>query len=169
VPNDAYRLLSTSPPIVSSMWMSAHGCNEAIRRMVSEPVYKEAGYEALTSQVKLVPADIQSMYLDCAVHNIEDFFGLPPLSIEPARYVLYETGAAVRAHTDEGNNKQSRLLTAILYLNDNYADGELVFPTLALALKPKAGQFIIFPSLLLHEVRKITSGCKHIFVTFKGC
>jgi hypothetical protein len=53
--------------------------------------------------------------------------------------------------------------SSLVYLNDNYDGGELVFPEYALSLKPKAGDIITFPTnaMYLHAVNKIKSGTRY--------
>jgi hypothetical protein len=58
--------------------------------------------------------------------------------------------------------------SAILYLNDNYVGGELFFPNQNLLVKPEIGDLIFFEGDLdkPHEVKKVTSGERHAFITF---
>ena len=51
----------------------------------------------------------------------------------------------------------------MVYLNDNYDGGELVFPEYNLSLNPKAGDIITFPTnaMYLHAVNEIKSGTRY--------
>ena len=53
--------------------------------------------------------------------------------------------------------------SSLVYLNDNYEGGELVFPEYNLNIKPKAGDIITFPTnaMYLHAVNKIKSGTRY--------
>ena len=58
-----------------------------------------------------------------------------------------------------------RGITAILYLNSNFAGGEIRFPKQGLELRPSAGLLVIFPSNrnFPHEVKPILRG-RPVFV-----
>jgi predicted 2-oxoglutarate/Fe(II)-dependent dioxygenase YbiX len=49
----------------------------------------------------------------------------------------------------------------VIYLNDDYAGGDLWFPSLGATYKPVAGTFVFFQGSLLHGVRKTTSGLRY--------
>lgn len=53
--------------------------------------------------------------------------------------------------------------SSLVYLNDDYEGGELVFPEYNLKLKPKTGDIITFPTnaMYLHAVNKINSGTRY--------
>jgi hypothetical protein len=79
----------------------------------------------------------------------------------------YKTGGHMGPHVDKNteNPDNSMDWTALIYLNDDYGGGELVFDDLNLTLKPSAGSIVFFPCLESHLVNKITSGNKtYIFM-----
>ena len=79
----------------------------------------------------------------------------------------YKTGGAMGAHIDKNadNPENSMDWTALIYLNDDYEGGEVIFEDHGLSLKPSAGSIIFFPCLEPHSVNKITSGTKtYIFL-----
>jgi predicted 2-oxoglutarate/Fe(II)-dependent dioxygenase YbiX len=89
----------------------------------------------------------------------------------------YYPGKAMGAHVDSYDsmfNSNSTvqtnfaMMSAILYLNDDYEGGDLRFPNHDLTLKPKAGSMVVFPSThpFIHESLKITSGYKYIVPLF---
>jgi hypothetical protein len=53
-------------------------------------------------------------------------------------------GVELKSHTDQHTDPSIQYAT-ILYLNDDYVDGELVFKKKNITLKPKPGSLIIFP------------------------
>jgi hypothetical protein len=58
----------------------------------------------------------------------------------------------------------------LIYLNDNYEGGELLFPLQNFKTKPKKGSTVIFPCNFAfpHVSQPVTSGSKHVCrVTFK--
>ena len=65
-----------------------------------------------------------------------------------------------------------RILTFFLYLSDVEEGGETAFPTLGLAVKPKKGSAVLWPSVLdtnlesidmrtVHEARPVIKGTKY--------
>jgi predicted 2-oxoglutarate/Fe(II)-dependent dioxygenase YbiX len=74
-------------------------------------------------------------------------------------YSCYEVGSFYKTHTDSNfEDGKVRTISCILYLNDNFEGGELIFPREALAIKPVTGTMSIFPTgfLLPHAVRMAT-------------
>lgn len=68
-------------------------------------------------------------------------------------------GEGMDEHSDMGERPE--LLRAMLfYINDDYEGGELYFPGLDFEYKPKAGDFVTFPSYekYTHGVRPVLSG-----------
>jgi hypothetical protein len=64
----------------------------------------------------------------------------------------------LKSHTDQHTDPSIRY-ASILYLNDNYKDGELFFEKLGIELKPKAGSIVLFPGDSKHE-----HGVRHVGV-----
>ena len=56
----------------------------------------------------------------------------------------------LKSHTDQHTDPSIRYAT-ILYLNDDYVDGELFFENLDIELKPKPGSLVIFPGTEKYE------------------
>lgn len=84
----------------------------------------------------------------------------------------YNVGSKMSAHNDrysyvkKDGNPVIPSLTAILYINDNYAGGEINFIHDNLQIKPKAGSMVVFPSDKQHEVLEITSGDRYMTQTY---
>lgn len=80
-----------------------------------------------------------------------------------AKLLKYSSGSMMPAHSDNGYT--SRILSLIIYLNDDYEGGELFFKNFDLTIKPKSGSVLCFPSsfIYLHEVKKITSGSRYSY------
>ena len=57
-------------------------------------------------------------------------------------------------HRDSLEEDLSKSYTLILYLNDDFSGGDLSFEN-GISIHPKAGDFIIFPDRLPHEVTKV--------------
>ena len=73
----------------------------------------------------------------------------------------YEKSGYLPAHQDHGVS--TRTLSVLMYLNDDYEGGNLVFKNSNLSFKPEAGSILFFPSnfLYVHEVEEITDGIKY--------
>ena len=73
----------------------------------------------------------------------------------------YEKTGHLPAHQDQGIS--TRVLSVLLYLNDNYEGGEIEFQHSNLSIKPDPGSILFFPSnfLYVHEVHPITNGIRY--------
>jgi len=64
---------------------------------------------------------------------------------EGYRLLKYGGGAEYHAHHDHFHTN-SRSLSLVAFVNDNYTGGELVFPRFNVTIKPKKGTIVLFPS-----------------------
>jgi hypothetical protein len=79
-----------------------------------------------------------------------------------------QEGVELKAHTDQDTDPSIRY-AAILYLNDDYVDGELFFPINGLELKPESGTMLIFPgnAEYNHGVKHVGPGpIRYVLVGF---
>jgi predicted 2-oxoglutarate/Fe(II)-dependent dioxygenase YbiX len=60
----------------------------------------------------------------------------------------------------EDTQSPRSIINALLYLTDQYEGGEIVFPEINIAIKPKAGSVVVFDSDLQHGVNAVTSGVR---------
>lgn len=67
-----------------------------------------------------------------------------------------QPGVELKSHTDQHTDPSIRYAT-IIYINDDYVDGELFFPKLDISLRPKPGDMLFFPGDEKHE-----HGVKHV-------
>lgn len=60
--------------------------------------------------------------------------------------------------------------SGLLYLNEDYTGGDLIFPEQELVLRPKPGTFIFFEGddSVPHEVTAVQSGERHNIISFYG-
>jgi hypothetical protein len=72
------------------------------------------------------------------------------------RAMIYEPGCFFGQHKDD-TLKVYRRVSTVYYVNDDYDGGEITFPYINITIKPKANQFLIFPSsyLFMHSVSKV--------------
>jgi hypothetical protein len=82
-------------------------------------------------------------------------------------------GAVLPAHRDEDANNdgnydgKKRSHVCSLLLNDDYEGGELLFPEQNGAVKPKAGDMVVFPGYYVsHGVAEITKGTRRVLLVF---
>ena len=108
--------------------------------------------------------------------KIEEITLVPRSHYESFQVLRYETGQKYNLHhdADESDNNLAcgpRILTFFLYLSDVDEGGETAFPALGIAVKPKKGRAILWPSTLevtpnkidirtLHEARPVIRGVK---------
>lgn len=87
----------------------------------------------------------------------------------------YSGGGYYHKHIDyssqkgaDGETQTIRVISSLVYLNDNYEGGEIDFPHQDFRLKPKAGTIIFFPSIFTHPHASlnISSGTKYSLVTW---
>lgn len=104
--------------------------------------------------------------LDAATNHysnvIYPFAGRNIKSREYSIHLLrYEKGGYLPAHQDHGVS--SRVLSTVMYLNNDYDGGEICFPNSNIRMKPEPGSIIYFPSnyLYIHEVAPIINGTRY--------
>ena len=78
----------------------------------------------------------------------------------------YEPTDHYRPHHDTGLGYDNRYFSVVCYLNDEFTGGRTLFPNLGHAVRPKAGQAIIFPSNYLHGSEPVISGQKFVLVSW---
>jgi hypothetical protein len=79
-----------------------------------------------------------------------------------------QAGVELKSHTDQHTDPSIRYAT-IIYINDEYIDGELFFPNLNIELKPKSGTMLFFPGNenYQHGVRHVGEGpIRYVLVGF---
>ena len=61
-----------------------------------------------------------------------------------------------------------RTVSMVMYLNDDYSGGEIVFPRFDLAIKPPKNSMLVFPSNYVynHSAEKVTAGSKLAVASF---
>jgi hypothetical protein len=67
-----------------------------------------------------------------------------------------QAGVELKSHTDQKTDPSIKYAT-IVYINDDYVDGELFFPNLDIQLRPKPGTMLFFPGDGKYE-----HGVKHV-------
>jgi predicted 2-oxoglutarate/Fe(II)-dependent dioxygenase YbiX len=90
-----------------------------------------------------------------------------PLYHEPYQALKYRNGEHYKVHYD-GATVSGRALSAVIYLNDDYAGGEIEFPNFKVKIKPEKGMLILFPSnyAYRHIAHPVLEGTKYSLVTW---
>ena len=80
----------------------------------------------------------------------------------------YTAGDFIEEHSDLAYN--TRTVSGVLFLNDEFTGGELVFPQQKIRVKPEPGMGIFFPSFwnYPHKVDRILSGTRYSITTLFG-
>lgn len=118
------------------------------------------GYEVLDFNEWLQP--VLNEYV------MNNFFASDRRVVKTQEYYLwYEPGAGISLHADDSTanstNTFYRVVTVLLYLNDDYEGGEISFPAQGLTKKPSPGDLLIFPGnkAFKHVVAPIVSGHRY--------
>jgi len=90
---------------------------------------------------------------------------------EPLQILRYRPGQQYHPHVDWLDDANQRIMTALIYLNDDYAGGETAFVKTGLKVKGRKGDALIFRSvdadggfepLSEHAGLPVTSGTKYL-------
>jgi prolyl 4-hydroxylase len=133
-------------------------------RMVPHPVR--------TSEGAAFGVHSEDLVVNAVNRRIASFSGTSYEQGEPLQMLSYRAGAEYRPHMDAlGGEPNQRILTVIVYLSDDYGDGETAFPRTGFTVRGKAGDAILFRNVLadgrpdpisLHAGRPVTRGTKVI-------
>jgi len=77
---------------------------------------------------------------------------------------IFPEGASMGAHIDSDGDSRTFIISAVLYLNEDFTGGEIVFPKLNFEYQPKARSVVCFQAYgadYLHEVKTLTSGKRY--------
>jgi 2OG-Fe(II) oxygenase superfamily len=137
---------------LTAQGVDIYGDNEAEIK-----AYIERNYNPYWAD-KVLPVDNDG-FCKKIVDRIRPFFGDKYDLQELSELQRQKPGEGLDEHHDGGYD--TRLLRAIIfYVNEDFEDGELYFPKLDFQYKPKAGDFITFPSSekYLHGVKAVGPG-----------
>ena len=98
-------------------------------------------------------------------HYTKELYSFADKNIKSREHTMhllkYDQSGHLPAHQDQGIS--SRVLSVLLYLNDDYEGGDIEFRHSGIRFKPKAGSVLFFPSnfLYVHEVYPVTKGPRY--------
>jgi hypothetical protein len=104
---------------------------------------------------------ILTKYLDAIKKEYED------QNLYIAEYMLsrYEKGFSMSVHIDTEEGREHYSISCVLYLNDDFTGGDIVFPSIKFRHSPKMGDAALFLSDLketAHGVEPVTSGVRYV-------
>lgn len=120
-----------------------------------------------------IPAIVQAAYQQVVAPH----YGVAIEWFEKPEILRYRTGGEYRPHSDSENWDDAarvwrrtidRDFSILIYLNEGFAGGEIVFPNFGLRLAPKRGLLIAFPSdaRYLHTAYPVTAGTRYALVSW---
>jgi predicted 2-oxoglutarate/Fe(II)-dependent dioxygenase YbiX len=115
--------------------------------------------------------------------SIEPFFGVTIERWERPSLLYYPPGGKYEKHVDgakllrdeQGKPYWERILdrdiSVVLYLNDDFTGGDLIFPAYNLKIRPKPGLLVAFPSSqhYAHIAEAVKTGHRYVIVTWAKC
>jgi|688.fasta_scaffold171628_4 Rps23 Pro-64 3,4-dihydroxylase Tpa1-like proline 4-hydroxylase len=116
--------------------------------------------------------ELENLYNDIIFTRLQSYkekFGITEDVYNPENFQLlkYEVGQYFHSHYDSYPSV-NRVISVLIYLNDDYEGGEIEFVNFDIKIKPKAGTLIMFPSNYpyRHIAHPVISGTKYAVSTF---
>lgn len=118
---------------------------------------REISDESVQEKMKELDAKIKSFitqkYLSDNGFDVVNYTWTRPLEL-----IRWQAGSSLGKHSD-GPSDPAEFpfikMGTLIYLNDEYEGGELVFNDYDIIIKPEPGDMIIFPNHYMHEVLKV--------------
>ena len=118
---------------------------------------REISDESVQEKMKELDAKIKSFitqtYLADNGFDVVNYTWTRPLEL-----IRWQVGSLLGKHSDGPSDPAEFPLIkmgTLIYLNDEYEGGELVFNDYDIIIKPEPGDMIIFPNHYMHEVLKV--------------
>lgn len=115
---------------------------------------------------------IVELYKKIVFHIINPFYNIEIFDSEVPQLLSYSKDGFYSTHCDseslwkDGDGKvvwkksSNRDISSIIFLNDNFTGGDLIFPELKIRIRPEPGMLVCFPSnhSYMHAVEPVLSG-----------
>ena len=154
-------------------------------REASETVVRDSGQQKRKTAAR-VTGMVEQGALDSRVIElvrrayaceVEPFFNCKLKSFESPHVLRYSRGSHYKPHSDSDilntetrrwEKAQDRDYSLLIYLDEDFEGGELVFPNFDYKLRPQAGMLAAFPSdsRYLHGAMPVLSGVRHAIVSW---
>lgn len=139
--------------------------------------YGSSGMSILLEDPKLEEFGIKPTFFKDLLTLSKDFVSsIFERKVVPVSFNIqkWDVGGYAIPHSDNSdfdgipNAYEKNKYVSILYLNEDYAGGELYFPNHDISIKPKAGGLYVFPGGFenLHGVKEVESGSRYTIVIF---
>lgn len=153
--------------------------NEEVIEMVDNSKKWRQGTAGSGSDPKIRITDIHDLEPNTELHNemleifikgieeySEKYENLKITKGEHLRVARYNIGGHYAPHSD--TRKNERVVSGILYLNDDFEGGDLVFLHQNIRIKPKPGMLVLFPSnyIYVHQSTPVTEGRKYCVISW---
>lgn len=141
-------------------------------QVVDKKVRNVATYFLGPRQAKCHPQDPLSRTYSSLEAGIEPFvadyskrFSINGLRGGDWSLLRYETDNMYHQHYD-ASAQYPRVVSLVMYLNDDFDGGEIEFKEFGLKVKPEAGTLLLFPSsyIYMHEVHPVKYGIRYTVV-----
>ena len=121
--------------------------------------------------------DVEAEFKKLFRGPVRDYYSREIEYFEKPNLLKYKPGGFYAFHADSDNwypetkewkKRINRDISLLLYLNDNFTGGEIVFPNFNFKLQPKKGMLICFPSdhRYIHKAEVTTSGERYVIVSW---
>lgn len=101
------------------------------------------------------------------INSLLEFTFIDKEYLPPMKYIhRYSVGDHIKQHRDHWIEDDHVEYGALLYLNDEYTGGYLVYPESNIKIKPKPKSLIIHHGNILHESTPVESGLRYFSSTF---
>ena len=160
------RVTDTDPIGAWTDWIASGGGEPYVFGSIkhTDETKLETGSDASIFIHKTLKSTLTLVGKDYAQSQGIEYIDPMPVSISK-----YRTGADMGPHVDDyGQDGVVPLMSAVIYLNDDYEGGELRFPEQDVMIKPEAGSVIVFPSVepFYHQSMPLKTGTKYMVPAF---
>jgi hypothetical protein len=99
------------------------------------------------------------------VENYQVRFQIKPIFSKDTVLLRYEQGNMFHGHFD-ASKTYHRIVSVVMFLNEDFTGGELEFKEFGLKIKPQAGDVLVFPSSYpyMHKVNSVKFGVRYSVV-----
>ena len=189
-PRCDYRGAACPPGILVRKLSSDYGLEDIARALIATSDARDALVSDTDQQRRATSGRVTGIVAQGALTNpvielvrkvyareIEPFFKCKLKSLEAPQVLRYSRGSHYKPHSDSDvinaatgrwQKSQNRDYSLLIYLDEDFEGGELIFPNFDYKLRPEAGMLAAFPSdfRYLHGAMPVLSGVRHAIVSW---
>lgn len=127
-----------------------------------------------------ISSSIVELYKDIVTNVINPYYEFEIKDSEFPQLLSYSIGGHYKPHVDGQSlwkapsgevfwrKSTDRDLSTVIFLNDDFVGGDLIFPDLHIRIRPEPGMLVCFPSNVnyLHGVDPVTQGHRYSMVNW---